>query len=257
NLLQVNLPFNIFKDSIPLATSYIRWSDDGQTFGHSLHIQESEIVARAKREGFQVVASFIEEAKSAYHIPAQKRVQMQNMKQFILNNKNVKAVIFYEESVEKSRRASDYHTSVVNSSKPERPGSRNPYGYSLTTKDNTIETNENKSIVILIFYLYSYGYSDRKIAYLLNEAEIPPPSMDAKGWKDSTIRYILNNRWYIGDFAWFTRTSFENSKKKPEEDIFLFKNHHEPLVGVNLWNVTQFFRNYKQNKDHMDSPFIL
>jgi site-specific DNA recombinase len=310
NLQQVNLPFNIFKDSIPLATSYIRWSDDGQTFGHSLHIQESEIVARAKREGFQVVASFIEEAKSAYHIPAQKRVQMQNMKQFILNNKNVKAVIFYEESritrliedfvlyvlgpikearpdfkvystkiegewnennpyvqarlsfaheesVEKSRRASDYHSSVVNSPNPVRPGSRNPYGYSLTTKDNTIKTNDNKIIVILIFYLYSYGYSDRKIANLLNEADIPPPSMDAKGWNDSTIRYILNNRWYIGELAWFTRTSFDNSKKKPEEDIFLFKNHHEPLVGANLWNVTQFFRNYKQNKDHMDSPFIL
>ncbi|MCM3478457.1 recombinase family protein [Caldibacillus thermoamylovorans] len=80
---------------------------------------------------------------------------------------------------------------------------------------------------------------------------------DAKGWNDSTIRYILNNRWYIGDLAWFTRISFDNSKKKPEEDILLFKNHHEPLVGANLWNVTQFFRNYKQNKDHMDSPFIL
>lgn len=126
-------------------------------------------MARAKKEGFKIVVSFIEEAKSAYHIPAQRRIQMQNMKNFILNNENVSAVIFFEESrvtrliedfilyvlgpikevrpnfkvysskiegewdennpyvqarlsfaheesVEKSRRASDYHTSsVVNS----------------------------------------------------------------------------------------------------------------------------------------------
>lgn len=84
NLKEVDLPCNIFKDHISIITSYIRWSDDGQTIGHSLHIQESEIVARAKKEGFKIVVSFIEEAKSAYHIPAQKRIQMQNMKNFIL-----------------------------------------------------------------------------------------------------------------------------------------------------------------------------
>lgn len=54
NLQEVKLPFNIFKESIPLATSYIRWSDDGQTFGHSLHIQESEIVTEQKEKDFKL-----------------------------------------------------------------------------------------------------------------------------------------------------------------------------------------------------------
>lgn len=34
------LPFNIRKDNIKVATAYIRWSDDKQTSGHSLQIQE-------------------------------------------------------------------------------------------------------------------------------------------------------------------------------------------------------------------------
>jgi site-specific DNA recombinase len=33
----------------------------------------------------------------------------------------------------------------------------------------------------------------------------------------------------VGDLAWFARTSFEKSKKKPVEDISLFSNHHHAL----------------------------
>jgi site-specific DNA recombinase len=306
------LPFNIYKDSIKVSTAYIRWSDDKQTSGHSLQIQELEIVARAKLEDYQVVVLFIDEATSAYHIPAQKRKAMQNMKGYILSNPHVTATFFYEESritrliedfvlnilgpikelrpnfkvysthtegewdennpyiqaklsaaheeaVRKAERGYDFHKSVIKESPdPQRPGSRNPCGYSKTTlKDDEIELNEYSTLVTFIFYLYSYGYSDKKIAQLLNEAAIPPPSFDAKGWSDSSIRYILCNVWYIGDLAWFARTSYHNSKKKPIDETYLLKNHHEALIGLNLWNVTQFFRKFKQNKDRMNSPFLL
>ncbi|WP_185806781.1 recombinase family protein [Bacillus salinus] len=306
------LPFNIYKDTIKVLTGYVRWSDDSQTLGHSLEIQESVILSRAKLEGYQVVVLFIDEATSAYHTPAQKRKVMLDMKHYALSNSNVTAVIFYEESrvtrliedfvlnilgpiksarpnfivystqidgewdennpyvqaklayaheevVNKSQRGYDYHKSIIkNSFNPQRPGSRNPFGYDKTTlKDDDIETNEYSVLVIFIFYLYSFGYSDKKIANLLDKASIPPPSVDAKGWSDSSIRYILTNRWYIGDLAWFSRTSYHISKKKPINEIELFQNHHEALIGPNLWNVTQFFRKFKQEKDRMDSPFIL
>lgn len=306
------MPFNIQKDSIKVATAYIRWSDDKQTSGHSLQIQELEIIARAKLEGYQVVVLFIDEATSAFHTPAQKREAMLNMKNYIVSNSHVTAAIFYDESritrliddfalnilgpikeirpnftiysthtegvwdennpfvqaklsayhqeaIQKAERGYDFHKSVViESPDPQRPGSRNPCGYSKSTlKDNEIETNEYVPLVILIFYLYSYGYSDRKIAELLNKAEIPPPSTDAIKWSDSSVRYILNNVWYIGDLAWFTRTSYHNSKKKPEDEIFLLRNHHEALIGPNLWNTTKFFRDIKQNKDRMNTRFLM
>lgn len=127
------------------------------------------------------------------------------------NNPYVQAKLAYahEEVENKSQRSYDYHKSIINDSpSPQRPGSRNPFGYAKTTlNDNEIKTNEYSVIVVFIFYLYSFGYSDKKIADLLKKASIPPPSADAKGWSDSSIRYILSNYWYIGDLSWFARTS--------------------------------------------------
>lgn len=310
---QVTPPFNIFKDILKVLVAYVRWSDRGQTLGHSLEMQEREIIARAKMEGYQIVVLFIDEATSAYHTPAPKRSVMIAMKNFILSNQNVCGAIFYEESritrliedfalyilgpikqnrpnfivfstkiegewdennpyvqarlsyaheeaVSKSERGHDFHKSIViDSPNPQRPGSRNPFGYQKSTlKADDILTNSYSEIVVLIFYLYSFGYSDKKIAELLNAAQIPPPSIHAnKGWADSSVRYILCNYWYCGDLAWFTRTSYHNSKKKPIDEIFRLENHHEALIGPNLWNITQYFRNYKNNKDRMNSPFIL
>lgn len=306
------LPFNIYKDTIKVITAYIRWSDDKQTSGHSLQIQELEIIARAKLEGYQVVVLFIDEATSAYHTPAQKRKAMLDMKSYILSNPNAAATIFYEESratrliedyvlnilgpikefranfkvysthtegewdennpyiqaklsaaheeaVRKAERGFDFHKSVVRESPdPQRPGSRNPCGYDMTTlKDEKIEINEYAPLVMLIFYLYSYGYSDKKIAKLLNKAEVPPPAVDTKKWSDSSIRYILCNVWYIGTLAWFARTSYHNSKKKPEDKMFLLGNHHDALIGANLWTITKYFRDIKQNKSSMNTRFLM
>ncbi|GAA0496841.1 recombinase family protein [Salinibacillus aidingensis] len=304
---QSELPFNVYKDGVKITTAYVRWSDIYQTDRNSLKIQVNEVVARAKQEGFQVIILFVDQAKSAYHIPAQKRPEMLNMKEYILSYSNVLATIFYEESrvtrliedfvlnilgpikdvkpnfkvystktegvwdennpfvqaklalaneevEEKSFRAFDYHATVINKSS-KRPESRNPYGYSLTNDD--IELNEYAPIVMFIFYLYSFGHSDKKIAELLNKANTPLPTKNAISWSDSSVRYILNNLWYVGDLTWFARTSYEKSKRKPLDEVTLIKEHHEPLIGPNLWELTQYFRSFKNNKDRMNSPFML
>ena len=48
NYTQVTMPFNIYKDKLKILTAYVRWSDRGQTLGHSLEMQVREIIARAK-----------------------------------------------------------------------------------------------------------------------------------------------------------------------------------------------------------------
>lgn len=168
----------------------------------------------------------------------------------------------YEESVKKSYRALNYQETLINKSKtpgkPERPGARLPFGYTKSNIDDIddLVPDENAAIVKLIFYLYSFGYSERKIAELLESSKVPTPSKYSH-WSDSSVRYILNNLWYMGNLVWFSRTSYSNSKKKPIEETSLFSNHHNPLIGSSLWETTQFFRNSKKNKDRMDSPFIL
>lgn len=310
---EVDLPWNIYKDPIKLAVGYIRWSDEKQNSGHSLSIQETDILIKAKSLGFSVVVIFVEAATSAYHIAAQNRVKMTEMKEFILSNQNAKTVIFfdesrvtrlindfyqafiqpvrekksdlklystkldkewdendpivqmrmtlaYDDSAKKSNSALSYLTGVINNSStesmPKRPGSRYPYGYTKVAKgESELIPDENAPIVQLIFFLYSYGYSEKKIATLLENSNIPSPS-EYGHWNDSSVRYILTNRWYRGDLTWFVRNSFYNSSKKPIEEISLFSNHHNALISPSLWEITQFFRHSK-NKDRMDSPFIL
>ncbi|WP_195892880.1 recombinase family protein [Bacillus massiliigorillae] len=288
-------------------------TEEKQNTGHSLSIQEAEILLKAKSLGFLVVIIFVEAATSAYHTTAQHRVKMNEMKEFILRNPNANSVIFfdesrvtrliedfytgfivpvkekiptltlystklegewdendpivqmrltlaYEESARKSSTAYSYHNGVINKSpndgKPKRPGSRYPYGYTkLSKEDIELIPDENASIVQFIFYLYSYGYSEKKIATLLENSNVPSPS-EYNHWNDSSIRYILTNHWYKGDLTWFARTSYSNSKKKSIEEISLFSNHHQGLIGSSLWEITQFFRNSK-NKDRMNSPFLL
>ncbi|MGG0251807.1 recombinase family protein [Peribacillus frigoritolerans] len=309
----VELPWHMYKDPVKLATGYIRWSDEKQTKGFSLSIQEREITIKAKSLGFSVVVIFVEAATSAFHNNANKREKMNEMKEFILGNPNANTVIFYDESrvtrliadfyldfilpirqkkpelklfstkmevewdennplvqmrlsldydesQKKSYTAAKYHVNVINkpvNGKPNRPKTRVPYGYSKSGIDGEDELipNEAASIVQFIFYLYSFGYSERKIAKLLESSNVPSPS-GYSHWNDSTIRYLLNNLWYKGDLVWFARTSYSDSKKKPLEEASLFSDHHQALIGPALWKITQNFRNSK-NKDRMDSPFIL
>lgn len=248
NFDPVKLSFDIYKDPIKMLSAYIRWSDDKQTSGHSLKTQMLEILARSKMEGYEVVIFFIDEARSAFHIPAQKREKMLEMKNFSLSNKNANGTIFYDESrttrliedyvlnilgpikdfkpnfkvlstkvdgewnennpqvqarfafahdeaMEKSTKAYDFHnTLIAKKVNPQRPPARNPLGYSLTYEEpDEVTTNDYVFIVKFIFYLYSYGYSEGKIANFLNEADIPPPTVDTKRWWDSSINYILTN----------------------------------------------------------------
>lgn len=161
----------------------------------------------------------------------------------------------YDDSLKKANRVRDAQKTIFNNKR--RPPASTPYGYSKGNNEyDDLLTDDNAEIVMLIFYLYSFGHSDKKIAELLEQSNVPSPS-GYGNWSDSTVRYILNNRWYIGDLVWDVRMSFSNSKKKPVEELTLFSNHHPVLIEAGLWETTQFFRNMKSKRHRMDSPFIL
>lgn len=169
----------------------------------------------------------------------------------------MRLILDYEESQKKSYRARNYQETIISESEiPERPPTRLPYGYSKSDDSDELVPNENASIVKFIFYLYSFGYSEQKIADLLTNSKVPSPSAYSN-WSDSSVRYILTNKWYTGKMVWFSRMSYSNSTKKPDEQTSLFSNHHPSLIESGLWEATQFLRGTKKNKDRMDSRFIL
>ncbi|MDQ7860334.1 recombinase family protein [Peribacillus frigoritolerans] len=84
-----------------------------------------------------------------------------------------------------------------------------------------------------------------KLQNYLKSSNVPSPS-GYSHWNDSTIRYLLNNLWYKGDWCGFARTSYSDSKKKPLEEASLFSDHHQALIGPALWEITQNFRNSKE-----------
>ncbi|WP_047154479.1 recombinase family protein [Aneurinibacillus tyrosinisolvens] len=85
-----------------------------------------------------------------------------------------------QESEIKSSRAKDAQAkllSISNGNNPVRPGARLPFGYS-QNNDGIIQ-NENSNVVLFIFFLASWGYSNQKIADVLNQAGILSPEKNA------------------------------------------------------------------------------
>jgi len=167
-----------------------------------------------------------------------------------------------------SRRAKDAQKTVL--SKQERPGSPTPYGYklrySLSADENEKPSRKEKgeqiidegpaTIVLFIFYLSSWGHSQRTIADLLNAANIPSP--EGKTWSSGTIDYILDNDQYLGHLPWNIRSSRNTSRKRQRGEYDLIFNHHDPIISVSLWNMAhQTIDLHIQNGKNNNTIFFL
>ena len=161
----------------------------------------------------------------------------------------------YDASAKKATAIRKTQETIFDNSR--RPPASNPYGYSqVNNEEDILLPNENAEIVAFIFYLYSFGYSDQKIAELLELSLVPSPA-GYGNWSDSSVRYILNNLWYMGQLVWDSRMSFSNSKKKTIDEMRIISNYHPALIETGLWEITQFFRSLKSKKIRMDTPFII
>jgi site-specific DNA recombinase len=173
----------------------------------------------------------------------------------------------HQESEKKSNESREYQETKLKNQ--ERPEGRPPYGYDL--KDGRMVRNKFSSVVRFIFYLYSFGYRETKICDILNKTDIPTPDeyLDQKNnkdvvkpykWNEKSIAYILQNAWYVGDFLFFSRMSRDNSKKKPREEIELFKVEYEAIIPLYLWEIVTYLRKIKgdkRNKRKLSTDFIL
>lgn len=121
---------------------------------------------------------------------------------------------------------------------------RAPDGYELLIFD------EQARVVRLIFGKYRDGWSPAAIAGWLTEHDYRPPRAGKKhrytGWGDSTIRHILRNEKYVGDWTYnetewrlhpVTRKRVPR-KRKPNE---VEHDHREELriIDDELWTAVQ------------------
>lgn len=136
-----------------------------------------------------------------------------------------------------------------------------PYGYK---KD---KNNKNKlvidefaaSIIHRIFSLYIESNGKSKIASILNNEHVAPPSVYkqnkgenyknanrlelTKYWTYSTIHRILQDEVYIGNIVQhkYDKSTLKVVHRKllDRQDWLVVKNMHEPIIDKTLWNQAQ------------------
>ena len=131
------------------------------------------------------------------------------------------------------------------------------YGYE-KDKNNKNKINidiEASKNIKTIFNLYLEGYGYKKIADILNENNIPPPSIYKRNkniklnittrnlknikWNSNTIKTILTNEIYIGNLIQEKRTtiSYKNhkTKLKSKEEWIKRINTHKPIIKNDIF----------------------
>lgn len=135
-----------------------------------------------------------------------------------------------------------------------------PYGY---VKDQYVKTkyhidHDAAIYVQQIFNMYADGYGYKKIAKILNNNNIPTPSMIehqrrlskglnskikvATGWDGNMVKTIITNDFYIGTLRTrkTVRTTINGTQKRTsKEEQFIFEDAHEPIIDKDLFYLVQ------------------
>ncbi|MFP7199733.1 recombinase family protein [Lysinibacillus halotolerans] len=124
-----------------------------------------------------------------------------------------------------------------------------PFGFDKKDKDTIIVNETEAAVVRDIFNMYASGrYGATKIAKILNLRNIKTKS--GATWTDTTIRYILRNKIYIGTMRYNYRVNKEN--------YFEVENVVSPIVSKEIFEQVQFILN-KRTINHprrATSPYI-
>ncbi|MEE1085837.1 MAG: recombinase family protein [Schaedlerella sp.] len=119
---------------------------------------------------------------------------------------------------------------------------RDLLGY--TVKNGKLIINEAEApIVRAIFHKYTNeGKGSSVIARELREEGMRPKRMSL--WSNVVVLRVLKNEKYVGDLCQkktYTPDYLNHKKKynRGEEEMVYIYDHHEPIIGRDLWNRTQ------------------
>lgn len=114
-------------------------------------------------------------------------------------------------------------------------GGRVPYGYrwDKETASFTIDQNEAENIRRMA-RMYEEWQSLIYVAKQFNDAGIPTKT--GAEWTPSTVRIILTNPWYIGQYVYNVHSDGKGYKKRDKAEWVTVENHHEPILDEDLFN---------------------
>ncbi|MCM3473573.1 recombinase family protein [Brevibacillus borstelensis] len=139
----------------------------------------------------------------------------------------------------------------------EYTGGKVPFGYRVDnqTKKYIVFEPEAK-IVRLIFNMYLQGNGIQKINKYLQENH----QVTGKTWSHSTVREMLLNPNYTGDFVWNRNEGKRVKKKfKDKKDWVIKPDNHEVIIPKDIFQQVEKLRgerNRNSNKDGNKNPNI-
>lgn len=125
-----------------------------------------------------------------------------------------------------------------------------PYGY-IVEKGTLSINDKEKEVVDFIFYLYTERLLGmRAIANELNNRGIR--TRKGKLWKSTEIRYILENRIYIGDIVTHKTESVDITRgtyrKIPEKEQIVIHNENLRIISDETWKQKEEIKNKRNEK---------
>lgn len=125
-----------------------------------------------------------------------------------------------------------------------------PYGYDVNKGELSINAKETP-IVDLIFYLYTKNMLGmRVIANTLNHRGLRTRKNQL--WKHSEIKYILDNRIYIGDIVNHKTESVDitrgTTRKIPEDEQIVIHNEKLRIIDDETWNKKNIIMQQRNEK---------
>ncbi len=149
-----------------------------------------------------------------------------------------------------------------------------PFGYKKVSKSGNLEIDEVQAeIVRKIFDLFINGYGTYQIARILTDNKVQTPGLQMKmtsvvnnitnttdKWNHNSIRRILENQIYIGNCVQNKTKKISYKSKKmislSEEEYTITKNHHEPIISEEKWDIVQKMLKIHKNSKIRETDVI-
>ena len=125
------------------------------------------------------------------------------------------------------------------------------FGYTKNEQGNFIPDVEQAKWIVKIYQMAADGYSLSTIAKEMNVADVKTDK--GAGWTESTVKRILENEIYKGDYIMHKNYVNEDRKlvrNRGEVDAWYIEDDHPPIVSRSLWDRAQEAR--KRKREYLD-----
>ncbi len=112
-----------------------------------------------------------------------------------------------------------------------------PYGYDHVKGGIPSINEEQAAVVRLIFEKFVNGEDKNAIVRYLNDNHIKTKRGNI--WTSETVKYLLENPFYIGKLRWNRRQSSGTSALKDKSEWIISDSQHVPILDMDTWNRAQ------------------